>query len=70
MSEGHNYLHSHSMLERTLRFPKDTVLIDTRYGDLFGEAILKPFRYKDHNYYKVNILAFVRKGGAFRNLMY
>ena len=70
MSDGHNYLHSHSKLERLLQFEKKEVLIDTRYKDMFGEELLTPFRYKNHDYYKVNILTFVRKGGVFKNLMY
>lgn len=68
MSEGHNYLHSHSGLERKLRFPKDKVLIDKRYGERFGEAFLKPFSHKGQDYYKVNIYTFWKKGGVFKNL--
>lgn len=69
MSYGHNYLHSHSALERELRLPKDTVLIDTEYGDLFGDALLKPFIYKKKNYFKVNTYIFWKKGGVFKNLL-
>lgn len=69
MSYGHNYLHSHSALERELRFPKNTVLIDTEYGDLFGDALLKPFTYKKTNYFKVDIYMFWKKGGTFKNLL-
>ena len=69
MSYGHNYLHSHSALERELRFPKNTVLIDTEYGVLFGDALLKPFAYKKTNYFKVDTYLFWKKGGVFKNLL-
>lgn len=68
MSAGIRYLHSHSALERDLKFPKNTVLIDTEYGDMFGDESKKPFTYKRRDYYKVNTLNFWRKHGVFKNL--
>lgn len=68
MSYGHNYLHSHSGLERELRFPKDKVLIDNKYKDMFDDVTLTPFSYNGRNYYKVNTYVFWRKGGVFKNL--
>ena len=68
MSAGIRYLHSHSALERDLKFPKNTVLIDTGYGDMFGDESKKPFTYKGRDYYKVNTLNFWRKHGVFKNL--
>lgn len=70
MSYGHNYLHSHSKLERELKFEKSKVLIDKKYGELFGDAFIEPFTYKGHDYYKVNTYIFWKKGGVFKNLMY
>lgn len=68
MSYGHNYLHSHSGLERELKFPKDKVLIDNKYKDVFEEDMLTPFPYNGRNYYKVNIYIFWKRGGVFKNL--
>ena len=68
MSNGVNYLHSHSGLERELNFPKDVVLVDEKYRDMFPEDMRKLFIYKRREYYKVNIAYFVRKGGQFKNL--
>lgn len=68
MSYGHNYLHSHSGLERNLSFPKNEVLIDAKYSDIFDDVLLKPFQYNGHNYYKVNIYIFWKRGGVFKNL--
>lgn len=70
MSAGHNYLHSHSGLERELHFPKHTVLVDTKYADTFCDCITEPFKYKKAEFLKVNILTFVMKGGVFKNLSY
>lgn len=69
MSNGHNYLHSHSALERELKFPKHTVLIDEKYAEIFGGEPCKEFVYKKRTYYKVNIYSFVKKGGVFKNLI-
>ena len=74
MSNNLNYLHSHSGLERTLKDKdlnsKAFVLIDEKYKDMFDEIsmLLKEFTYGGRTYYKVPILAFVRKGGVFKNL--
>lgn len=72
MTTGITYLHSHSALERELRFPKHIVLVDAKYKSLFADCIegdITPFSYYNVDYYKVPILAFVRKGGIFKNFM-
>ena len=70
MSYGADYLHSHSGLERTLEFPKNTVLVDEKYLDVFdGEDIgIEPFTHNGVKYLKVPILAFIAKRGVFKNL--
>lgn len=68
MSAGVDFLHSHSGLERELKFPKKYVLIDEKYGEMFGDALVKPFTHEGRDYYKVNIYLFWRKGGVFKNL--
>ena len=67
MSNGVTYLHSHSVIERDLKFPKHIVLVDKEYGHLFKDKNTKDFRYEDKDYIKVNILDFVHAGGFFRN---
>lgn len=66
-----NYLHSHSGLERLLRFPKGIVLIDERYYSRFEDIAdvikIEPFRHGGMVYYKVSTLYFVKKGGVFKN---
>lgn len=69
MSNKVTYLHSHSGLERELKFPKHTVLVDEEYKGLFIEGTIEPFKYNGVNYYKVPILSFVNKGGIFKNFM-
>lgn len=73
MSHGINYLHSHSGIERDvmeLSHDKFHVLIDKEYKHLFDECMpdVKPFTYKNIQYYKVPTYAFFCKGGAFKNL--
>lgn len=69
MSQGINYLHSHSLIERDLKFPKHTVLIDGTYKYLFdGTQLCASMYHKGIKYYKVNILDFVRRGGKFKAL--
>lgn len=70
MSQGINYLHSHSAIERNERLPKHVVLIDGEYKGLFVDCAVKmsPYRYNNKTYYKVPILTFVYKGGVFKNL--
>lgn len=74
MSQSVNYLHSHSGLERMLKDNdlnnKSHVLIDEKFKGMFadGATPLKPFRYNHIQYYKVPIMAFVKKGGVFKNL--
>lgn len=66
MSYGKDYLHSHSGLERELRFPKHIVLVDEKYGHLFKKSV--PFKHGDIMYYKVPTIDLVKKGGVFKNL--
>ena len=69
MSHGLTFLHSHSGLERDLRFPKHTVLVDAKFAHMFSGEPCVPFIHKSLEYVKVNILAFVKKGGVFKNLI-
>ena len=66
MSHGKDYLHSHSGLERELKFPKHIVLVDEKYGHLFTNPI--PFVKGGISYCKVSISEFVHNGGVFKNL--
>ena len=69
MSQGINYLHSHSGLERNLHFPKHIVLVDTKYADLFsGLPKLEKFKHDKVEYIKVPTMEFYLKGGRFKNL--
>ena len=69
MSRGISVLHSHSGIEKELKFPKHIVLVDECFGGLFPDEAIKPFRYDGEMYYKVPILMFVEKGGVFKNLL-
>ena len=62
-------LHSHSGLERELKMDKRHVLIDERYKDMFADGGVKIERFMCHGtvYYKVPVLAFVMRGGYFKN---
>lgn len=70
MSENVRYLHSHSGLERELRYPKHLVLCDEEYKELFESSGIKIslLRYKGMRYCEVPTLLFVIKGGVFKNL--
>lgn len=68
MSYGKDYLHSHSGLERNLRFPKHTVLVDAKFAHMFSGEPCVPFTHNRIEYVKVNILSFTNKGGVFKNL--
>lgn len=70
MSRHLNILHSHSGLERELKFPKHTVLVDATFASIFHKYGITtvPFRYYNIDYIKVHILDFVRAGGVFKNL--
>lgn len=68
MSQGLIFLHSHSGLERGLRFPKHTVLVDAKFAYMFSGEPCVPFKHNRIEYVKVNILSFVNKGGVFKNL--
>jgi len=69
MSGKFNVLHSHSGLERELKFPKHTVLVDEEYKDMFLGDTIENFKYNGRIYCKVPILSFVNKGGIFKNFM-
>lgn len=68
MSKGYSQLHSHSALERELRFPKHTVLVDVEFSHLFHSDLSVPYKKNGKEYLKVNILHFVMAGGVFKNL--
>ena len=68
MSNGITFLHSHSGLERNLRFPKHTVLVDAKFANMFSGEPCVPFIHNSIEYVKVNVLSFVKKGGVFKNL--
>lgn len=68
MSTGLTKLHSHSGIERELKFPKHTVIIDTEYANLFPEEALTPLKFYNRDYFKVDVLLFVNAGGIFKNL--
>lgn len=68
MSKGLDCLHSHSGLEREMNLPKHTVLVDRKYGYMFLEDNRTLITHKKVDYYKVDILSFVNKGGIFKNL--
>ena len=67
MSQGIDYLHSHSGIEREKKFEKYQVLVDEKYKDMFRSAT--PFRYNGKEYFIVSILEFVKNGGTFKNFM-
>ena len=60
-------LHSHSALERELRFPKHIVLVDEKFKDLFLSDAVVPFVYHRTRYIQVPTLSFLKRGGVFRN---
>jgi len=67
MNDKFNSLHSHSGIERELKFPKHLVLVDEKYKSLFLQDTITPFKHNGRVYYKVPVLSFVRKGGVFKN---
>lgn len=71
MSEGILRLHSHSALERELKYPKHIVLVDEEYKPVFFGcgADITTVKYRGRNYIKVPTLLFAQKGGMFKNLM-
>ena len=68
MSNNLTTLHSHSGLERNLKFPQSFVLVDEEFADMFDSEYVKPFKHNRITYLKVPILMFVKKGGQFKNL--
>lgn len=69
MSINTNYLHSHSGIEREIHMEKRFVLIDEKFNKMFVDCgtELVPYYYQNKKFYKVPIMAFVNKGGIFRN---
>ena len=67
MSKKFNMLHSHSGIERELKFKKHIVLVDEQYKNMFLEDTIEKFKYLGNVYYKVPILSFVRNVGVFKN---
>lgn len=67
-------MHSHSGLERELRYPKHKVLVDERYEDwLIDKSLKKSIKFdrktfNDVTYIEVPIMLFVKNGGVFKNL--
>ena len=70
MSRGMTVIHSHSGLERELKFPKHYVLVDACFASSFHKYGMNttPFKYLNTEYIKVGILDFVKVGGIFKNL--
>ena len=66
MSQGIIGLHSHSILERDLKYPKHIVLVDSKFSKLFKEK--KRVTIKKIPYFQVSIQDFVKKGGVFKAL--
>lgn len=67
MSNGLQYLHSHSALERELNVPKHLVLVDAQFEDLFLSDAVVHVRHNGKAYIKVPTITFVNKHGTFRN---
>ena len=66
MSKDLQHLHSHSGIEKKLLFPKNIVLVDSIYKDLFTECKTSTMEYNGVEYLKVPILSFVYNGGVFK----
>ena len=69
MSKSYHAVHSHSGLERELKFPKHIVLVDAEFATVFHKYGFDtvPFKYNNMDYIKVRILDFVKVGGMFKN---
>ena len=74
MSQGYNFLHSHSGLEREIKYPKHKVLVDEEYEDMLTDGTLKNqikfSRVKLNNvtYIELPVSLFIKNGGIFKNL--
>ena len=70
MSRGLTVIHSHSGLEREIKFKKKYVLVDDCFASTFHKYGMNTIPFKNQNieYIKVNILDFVKVGGVFKNL--
>lgn len=69
MSRDTMVLHSHSSIERELKFPKHMVLVDAIFAQDFRNRGMTttPFKYRGDYYVKVSIQDFVKLGGVFKN---
>jgi hypothetical protein len=47
--------------------PKDTVLIDAKFGRMFLDVPHVAYKHGGVNYLKVNTMSFVKRGGVFKN---
>ena len=74
MSLGITYLHSHSGLEREIKYPKHKVLVDEKFeNELLGTESKESIKFNrmKHDgvtYIEVPIALFVNKRGVFKNL--
>lgn len=66
MSKDLQHLHSHSGIEKKLLFPKNIVLVDSMYENLFVSCKTTKMEYNGVEYLKVPILSFVHNGGVFK----
>lgn len=66
-SSSFHHLHSHSAIERAMLFPKNVVLVDEKYADMFSGTETSAYEFEGVRYIKVPILSFIRNGGVFRN---
>lgn len=66
--KSNNLLHSHSEIEGKLLMPKNRVLVDERFRDMFGEFCNPKTLvvYQRERFYSVPTILFVRKGGIFQ----
>lgn len=69
MRKADNFMHSHSALERDLKFPKSYVLVDEEFSPIFVEegVFVAPVTICGVSYVKVPIMAFIKLGGVFKN---
>lgn len=67
-------MHSHSGLEREIKYPKHKVLVDEEYEDVLIDTALKKsikfnrVKYNNVTYIEVPIMLFVKNGGVFKSL--
>ena len=69
MGKESSYLHSHSALEREVKFPKYRVLVDEKFKAMFNPLTARTLEYNKVRYLSVPIMEFVRNGGVFKNFL-